>query len=47
LQSMFSEIFQRQENEVKKCELKTRMKLGLELSCGGARISSYASGYSL
>jgi len=42
---MFAEIFQRQENKVKECGLKTMNKVkGFKLSRGGPRISIYASG---
>jgi len=41
---MFAEIFQRQENEVKECKLKTVNEVrASNFLAGGPRISSYAS----
>jgi len=43
---MFAEIFQRQENELKECGLKTMNEVrASNFLAGGPRISSYASGY--
>jgi len=45
---MFAEIFQRQENKVKECGLKTVNEVrALNFLAGRPRISSYASAYYL